>query len=200
MHASAKSSFTFALALSLGLAAAPSSAKAQGVAACSAIAALALAGDIVSAQLEYGFCGNALRELYHEGLLETLGVEILGYAPGEGTVESALGFSQLEIDHMLDGDVIGTTLTSGNTGQASPMAGLGALAGLAGTLGISQPGIQTVRLGRLSGQLEDNDDGTYTLTVTLSGGEVLTHTGTNGDLLQRFAIEAIRLVNAFLGG
>ena len=115
-------------------------------------------------------------------------------------VWAAMGFSTVSITHSLDGAEINTEFMSGAGGAESPMAGLGALASLSGALGVRQPGVEQVRLGRLTGRLQDNGDGTYSLMVTLAGGEMLKHDGTDGDALQRFATEAIRLLQAYLGG
>ena len=189
-----------ALTIALGLLAVPGSATAQDLEACGKIEELARAGDVPAALIEMDWCERGLNELYYEQLLETLGVDIVGYAPGEGTVEAALGFSIVEITHSSGGNEIKTTFTSATGGADSPMAGLGALASLGSAFGIREPGVEQVRLGRLTGRLEDKGDGTYSLMVTLSGGEILTHEGTDGDVLQRFATEAIRLLNSYLGG
>ena len=198
MHSSLKPSF--ALTIALGLLGVPASAAGQDLEACGKIEDLARAGDVPAALIEVGWCERGLNDLYYQQLLETLGVEIMGYAPGEGSVEAALGFSNVEITHSNGGDEISTTFTSGTGGADSPMSGLGALASLGNAFGIREEGVEQVRLGRLTGRLEDKGNGMYSLMVTLSGGEILTHEGTDGDVLQRFATEAIRLLNSYLDG
>ena len=81
----------------------------------------------------------------------------------------------------------------------SPMAGLGALAGLANAFGVREPGVEQVRIGRNTGRLTEQSDGGYSLMVTLAGGQILTQEGPDGDLLQEFAARTISMLEEYLG-
>ncbi len=187
------------LAIAAGTLATPGWAQAQDLEGCDEIDGFIAAGDYGQALVELGWCERAIGELHFQKILDILGVTILGYEPGDGTVEAVMGFSTIEITHSDGATEVRTTLASGIGGAQSPMAGLGALAGLAGAFGIRQPGVEQVRIGRNTGQLTEQSGGGYSLMVTLAGGQILTQEGPDGDLLQEFAARTISMLEEYLG-
>ncbi|MDA0330231.1 MAG: hypothetical protein O2958_14655 [Gemmatimonadetes bacterium] len=183
------------LNLCLGGLLAPSSARAQALEGCDKIEGLVAAGSYVEALEELNWCERGITDLHFKRILEILETPILGYQPGEGTAEAVMGFSTIEITHSNGTSEIATSFSSG-VGEA--MSGLGALAGLAGALGVRQPGIEQVRIGRNTGQLEERSSDDYSLVVTMTGGQILTIEGSDGRVLQDFAAQVIELLNDYL--
>ena len=187
------------LAIAVGSLAAPSWAQAQDLEGCDEIDGFVAAGDYGQALVELGWCERTISELHFQKILDILGVTILGYEPGDGTVEAVMGFSTIEITHSDGATQVRTTFASGIGGMQSPMAGLGALAGLASAFGVREPGVEQVRIGRNTGRLTEQSDGGYSLMVTLAGGQILTQEGPDGDLLQEFAAQTISMLEEYLG-
>lgn len=190
---------TVVIAIAASSFAMPGLAQAQDLEGCGEIDGFVAAGDYGQALVEVGWCERAISELHFQKILDILGVSIMGYEPGEGTVEAVMGFSTIEITHSDGSTEVSTTFASGIGGAQSPMAGLGALAGLASAFGVRQPGVEQVRIGRNTGQLTEQSDGGYSLMVTLAGGQILTQEGPDGDLLQEFAAQTISMLEEYLG-
>lgn len=175
-------------------------AQAQDVEGCDKIEGLIAAGDYPAALVEIGWCERSVSGLHYDRILGLSGVEILGLQPGEGTAEAVMGFSTIDITHSGGGKEVRTTFASGLGGADPPMAGLGALASLGSAFGVQQPGVQQVRLGCNTGQLEEQSEGVYSLMVTLPGGQILTVEGADGDFLQEFATLTIDILQDYLAG
>ncbi len=196
-----RSSFILGIALPIAICAPglTESAFAQDLEGCDRIEGLVAAGSYPEALVELGWCEREISDLHYERILEILGVTVLGYEAGEGSVEAVMGFSTIEITHSDGNNEIETTITG--TGSAgSPMAGLSALAGLASSFGVREPGVTQVRMGRKTGRLEELSGGGYSLTVALDGGQVTVYKGRDGDFLQEFAAVLIRALEDYLGG
>lgn len=188
------------LALALGSLVVAPAAQAQQLEGCDKIEELVAAKRYQDALVEIDWCKRGVSELHFKRILEILEVPILGYDPGKGTVEGALGFNTVEITHSDGTNDVKTTFTSGTGGAESPMAGLGALSGLASAFGVRQAGVEEVRLGRTTGRLEEKSDDMYSLTATLKGGQVAVWEGPDGEFLQEFAIFVIRVLQDYLAG
>lgn len=171
----------------------PAPGQAQDLSSCAQVNSLAEAGNIGDALWELDICRNVLETAWYDGLVHVLNVEIAGLHPSGGEVEGVMGINSVRIRH---GEVE-TTFTSGTGTSESPMAGLSSLAGLSSALGMRQPGVEEVRLGRrTTGRLEEKSDGSFSLMVTLDEG-VLMQEGPDRDQLQAVATETIRIVEAY---
>ena len=173
---------------------------AQDLEGCDQIEGLVAAGDYPAALVELGWCQRDITELHYQRILDILEQTILGYEPGEGSVQAVMGFSTIEITHSDGSNQIKTTITGGAGGAEAPMAGLGAIAGLASRFGIREPGVTQVRMGRKTGRLEEKSGGGYSLMVTLDSGQITTYEGPDGDFLQEFAAYVIGVLEEYLEG
>ncbi len=184
----------FSLLFSLVALSAPAL-HAQDFSSCAEVNEMVRAEEFGEALWLVERCKNALQTAWYDGLVEALRVPLAGLEPSGGEVEGAMGITTVNIAH----GPVETTFTSGAGGAESPMAGLGALASLGSALGVRQPGVEEVRLGRrTTGRLEEKSDGTFSLMVTLEDG-VLVQEGPDAEQLQEVAMETIRILGAYFG-
>lgn len=91
--------FAIGVIVAVGVLAVPESAQAQDLEGCDKIEDFVASGDFGQALVEVGWSERAISDLHYAKILDILGVAILGYEPGEGTVEAVMGFSTIEITH-----------------------------------------------------------------------------------------------------
>ncbi len=70
-------------------------AQAQDLEGCDQIEGLVAAGDYSAALVELGWCQRDITDLHYARILDILEQTILGYEPGEGSLQSVLGFSTI---------------------------------------------------------------------------------------------------------
>lgn len=149
---------------------------------------------------ELSWAKEELEKLHQARLKEILPGDVEGFKGNEPEVQSALGFTTLEREYVKGEQTITLSLSGGSGGEA--MGGLAGLAKMGMMMGGSQPGMNKVRIGSLTGSLNTSDS--PELTVFLDSGSIVqlrSGDGVKGDFLKKFA-EALKLaeLDSYLKG
>jgi hypothetical protein len=142
---------------------------------------------------ELSWAKEEIEKLHQQRLKEIVPGEVDGFKGGEPEIQSALGFTTLEREYTKGEQTITMSLSGGSGGDA--MGGLAGIAKMGMMMGATQPGVEKVRLGSLTGTLDTKSS--PELTVFLDSGSIVqlrTSDGVDGPALKKFA-EGLKLAD-----
>lgn len=174
-------------------------ASAQDLDACDEFKRFVERGEYPTALEELSWCRQAIEDLHFERIGQILERTIEGYEPGDAAVEGAMGIASVQLTYTKGGEEVELSLTSGSGQAQAGLSSLGALAGLANAMGVRAEGQSRVRVAGMTGQLEEKDDGSASLVVTMDGGMILTVNAPDADTAEAFAEAVIPELDDYLG-
>ena len=140
---------------------------------------------------ELAWAKDEIEKLHQQRLKEIVPADVEGFKGGDPEIQSALGFTTLEREYTKGEQTITMSLSGGSGGDA--MGGLAGIAKMGMMMGATQPGVEKVRLGSLTGSLDTKNS--PELTVFLDSGSIVqlrTSEGVDGATLKKFA-EGLKL-------
>jgi hypothetical protein len=136
---------------------------------------------------ELGWAKKELEKLNSVKIGALLPKEVNGFTGGEPSVQSALGFNNIERNYTSGSKSIKVSITGG--GADSGLGGLAGLARMGMMMGGQQPGVDSFRLDGRTANL-DTSSGSPSLTIFLDSGAILKAEGSSdidGTTLRSFA-------------
>lgn len=187
-----------ALTLVLALPPAPLAAQDQELEGCDAFMGFVEREDFPQALEELDWCRDSVEDLHFAKLKEIVSRPVVGFQPGNVTVEGAMGVATVEAAYSGEAGRIRLQITGGSAAGSAASAGLGALADLARSFGARSEGTDQVRVAGLTGQLSPDGDGMQ-LVLTMEGGMILTVRGPDAETVRAFAEDIVPDLEAYLG-